>query len=74
MTLYEFYIEALLVDEELADQVWEGSIVENLTDGAACMAWLLIAESAHYRASLPSQIRDYAPDNEINRGDSDSNG
>ncbi len=41
------YIEALLLDEELADQVWD---VEELTDGAACIAWLLIAGlvSDHY--------------------------
>ncbi len=41
--LTETYIEALLVDEELADQVWEVWIAEKLTDGAACIAWLLIA-------------------------------
>ena len=36
----EIYIEALLVDEDLADQVWGAG---KLTDGAACIAWLLIA-------------------------------
>ena len=41
--LTEIYIETLLVDEELADQVWEEWIAESLTDGAACIAWLLIA-------------------------------
>ncbi len=41
--LTEIYIEALLVDKELADQVWEASIAEKLTDGAVCIAWLLIA-------------------------------
>jgi len=41
--LTEFYVKALLVDEELADQVWEAWIAEKLTDGAACIAWLLIA-------------------------------
>ncbi len=48
--LTEAYIEALLVDEELADQVWEAWDVEKLTDGAACIAWLLIADlvSDHY--------------------------
>jgi len=39
----EIYMEALLVDEELADQVWEAWNAENLTDGAAYIAWLLIA-------------------------------
>jgi len=41
--LTEIYIEALLVDEELADQVWAAWDAENLTYGAACIAWLLIA-------------------------------
>ncbi len=48
--LTAIYIEALLVDEELADQVWEAWDVEELTNGAACIAWLLIAGlvSDHY--------------------------
>ncbi len=48
--LTEIYIEALLVDEELADQVWEAWDAGKLTDGAACIAWLLIAGlvSDHY--------------------------
>ena len=41
--LTEIYIEALLVDEELADQVWgifdQGDISEELAE----FAWLLIA-------------------------------
>ena len=41
--LTQIYIEALLDDEELADQVWEAWDAEKLTDGAACIAWLLIA-------------------------------
>ena len=44
--LTRLYIEALLVDEELADQVWEAWEawnVGNLTESAACIAWLLIA-------------------------------
>ncbi len=43
--LTEIYIEALLVDEELADQVWEAWDAENLDDGAVCIAWMLIAAS-----------------------------
>ncbi len=39
----EMYIEALLVDEELADQASEAWYAEKLTDGAAYIAWLLIA-------------------------------
>ena len=56
--LTETYIEALLVDEELADQVWEAWDVEKLTDGAACIAWLLTAGlvSDHY-GFLPTTSR-----------------
>ncbi len=48
--LTEIYIEALLVDEELADQVWEAWDAGKLTDGAACITFLLIAGlvSDHY--------------------------
>ncbi len=48
--LTEIYIEALLVDEKLADQVWEAWEAGKLTDCAACIAWLLIAGlvSDHY--------------------------
>ena len=38
------YIEALLVDEEPADQVWEAWIASEADDQTACIAWLLIAE------------------------------
>ena len=41
--LTEVYIEALLVDEELADQVWEAWDAGGIDDQAACMAWMLIA-------------------------------
>jgi hypothetical protein len=41
--LTEFYIEALLVDEELSDQVWEAWDAGKLNDFAACIAWMLIA-------------------------------
>ena len=37
--LTEIYIEALLVDEELADQAWEAG---NIDDLSACVAWLWI--------------------------------
>ncbi len=39
--LTEIYIEALLVDEELADQVWD---VGEIDDQIACIAWVLIVE------------------------------
>jgi hypothetical protein len=38
--LVEIYIEAILIDERLADRVWNDSV---LTDGAARIAWLMIA-------------------------------
>ncbi len=41
--LTEIYIEALLVDEELADQVWEAWDAAKIDDVSACLACLLIA-------------------------------
>ncbi len=41
--LTEIYIEALLVDEELADQVWEAWDKGKIDDQVACAAWMLIA-------------------------------
>ncbi len=41
--LTEIYIEALLVDEESADQVWEAWDAAELDDETACIAWMLIA-------------------------------
>ena len=41
--LTEIYIEALLVDEEMADQVWrewDGGVIQN---GEAALAWFAIA-------------------------------
>jgi len=39
--LTEIYIEALLVDEDLADQVWDAGEID---DQIACRAWMLIVE------------------------------
>lgn len=39
----KFYIEALLVDEDLADQVWELWHEGVITDGLAAMAWCIVA-------------------------------
>ena len=44
--LTEIYIEALLVDGELADQVWEAGDARELNDAAACIAWMLIIKQA----------------------------
>ena len=41
--LTEIYIEALLVGEELADQVWEAWDAGEADDETACIAWVLIA-------------------------------
>ncbi len=40
--LTEIYIEALLVDEELADQVWEAWDKSEIDDDIAAIAWLWI--------------------------------
>jgi len=42
--LTELYIEALLVDEELADQVWDAGENDDL---GACLAWLRIVTRLH---------------------------
>jgi len=39
----EIYVEALLVDEELADQVWEAWDTGEADDQVAYIAWMLIA-------------------------------
>ncbi len=41
--LNELYIEALLVNEELADQVWEAWDKGEIDDQVAWLAWWLIA-------------------------------
>ena len=41
--LTEIYIEDLLVDEELADQVWEAWDAGEIDDQVAYLAWMLIA-------------------------------
>ncbi len=41
--LIDIYIEALLVDAELADQVLEAWDAGEIDDQTACMVWALIA-------------------------------
>ncbi len=41
--LTEIYIEALLVDEQLADRIWAAWDVGEVSDLTACIAWMLIA-------------------------------
>ena len=43
--LTEIYIQALLVDERLADQVWEAWGKGEIDDQCAAIVWLLIAIS-----------------------------
>ena len=43
--LTEAYIEALLVDEELADEVWEVWDAGKADDETACIAWMLLASA-----------------------------
>ena len=43
--LTEIYVEALLVDEDLADQVWDAWDKGEIDDRVAWLAWwLLVAE------------------------------
>ncbi len=41
--LTEAYISALLVDEELGDQIWEAWDAGETEDEAVCIGWMLIA-------------------------------
>ena len=43
--LTEIYIEALLVDEELADMVWEVWTNGQIPDDVAAIWWVLIASN-----------------------------
>ena len=51
--LTQIYIEALLVDEELADQVWEAWDRGEIDDQIACIAWMLIVEHLLHAQKLP---------------------
>ena len=51
--LTRLYIEALLVDEGLADQVWEAWDAGEIDDLAACVAWWLIAKRPVYARKRP---------------------
>ena len=52
--LTETYIEALLVDEELADQVWEAWDKGEIDDQVAKLAWWLIVERPAHTRKRPS--------------------
>ncbi len=48
--LTEAYIEALVVDEELADQVWEAWDKGEIDDQFAWLAWSTVAYSCESKA------------------------
>ena len=41
--LTEIYIEALLVDEVLADRVWDAWDIGTIGNSVAVIAWMLVA-------------------------------
>ncbi len=45
--LTEIYIEALLVDKELADQVWEAWDAGEIDNQAAWVAWLMVGSYSY---------------------------
>ncbi len=50
LMLTEIYIQALLVDEELADQVWDKGEID---DQVAWLAWWLITLAPVVAARIP---------------------
>ena len=55
--LTEIYIEALLVDEELADQAWDAGEID---DETTCIAWMLIASlRSEHVGPAPKPPEDY---------------
>ena len=44
--LTEIYIEALMVDEELADQVWEAWDAGEIDEATALLAWWTVATTS----------------------------
>ena len=51
--LTEIYFEALLVDEDLADQVWVAWDKQEIDDQVASIAWMLIVERPLYAQNQP---------------------
>ena len=49
--LTEIYIEAFLVDEELAEQVWEAWDAGEVDEVTAILAWSAVAYSCESKAS-----------------------
>ena len=46
--LTKIYIKALLIEEDLADQVWDEWNAGDIDNEAACIAWKLIALCSSY--------------------------
>ena len=55
--LTELYIEALLVDEELADRVWEAWDAGELAEPVALWAWWLVSELTLMPAGSKQGVR-----------------
>ena len=56
--LTEIYIDALLVDGELADQVWVAWNLGELSDREVLVAWMLVAHYGSRRFRLIFRIPD----------------
>ena len=59
--LTRLYIEALLVNKELADQVWEAWDAGEIDDQVACIAWWWIADSPDCSSANPQIERILLP-------------
>ncbi len=55
--LTEIYIEALLVDGDLADQVWEAWDKGEIDDQIAWLAWSLITSNAKQTGQSSTTVR-----------------
>ncbi len=57
--LAEIYIEALLVDEEAADQIWQAWDKGEIDDMYASISWIIIADQKEIRlmSLLPALFR-----------------
>ena len=53
--LTEIYIEALLVDEDLADRVWELWDEGEIDDTIAVLAWFMVAYSYQSKAGQTAE-------------------
>ena len=58
--LVELYIDALLVDEGMADQVWELWDVGLIPDDLAAQAWCILA--LEYKSTVILYESNYGPD------------